>query len=253
MVMNSLEFRNVSFSYPETEKQVLKRCSFTIEAGKKYAFVGENGSGKTTITKLLDGLYEEYEGEILLNGESIRNLSIPERKALFAVIYQDFARYQIPLGDNVILGDSNHMLKEDQEIEDILKDQGLSETIQKLAEGIHTPLGKIQGNGMDLSGGEWQKIAMARLQVSNAPVQILDEPTAALDPISESQIYKQYATTSKNRTTILISHRLGAVVDSDWIFVLHDGHIKEQGNHKSLLNQKGLYAKMYESQKGWYV
>lgn len=248
---SSLEFKEVSFAYPGTDKLILDRLSFRVDAGGHYAFVGINGAGKTTITKLITGLYANYSGEILLNQRNLREYSQSELKALFHVFYQDFARYSITLAENLALGNPSggHGARDIREVSTRLD---LGGVIGSLPQGIDTPLGKIHAGGHDLSVGEWQKVAMARAVMIRAPFSILDEPTAALDPLAESHLYHQFEEISQGKTTIFISHRLGSTQLADRIFVLDEGSLKETGTHEELMSQKGLYQEMYESQRGWY-
>lgn len=246
----SIEFKNVSFKYPGTERYILKNCSFKLLAKMHYAFVGVNGAGKTTITKLLTGMYDNYEGEIYINGKNLRDYSLPELKGIFSVVYQDFARYSIPLKDNIKLG--NVLTDDDERLKEAINTISLDEAVGKLPDGVNTWLGKIKDEGVDLSGGEWQRVAIARNLYSGRPVSILDEPTAALDPVAESNIYEMFGRISAGKSTIFITHRLGAARLADEILVIDDGRVAEQGNHSFLVELDGIYAKMYESQKGWY-
>lgn len=246
----SIEFKNVSFKYPGTERYILKNCSFKLRSKMHYAFVGVNGAGKTTITKLLTGMYDNYEGEIYINGKNLRDYSLPELKGIFSVVYQDFARYSIPLKDNIKLG--NVLTDDDERLKESINTISLDEAVGKLPDGVNTWLGKIKEEGVDLSGGEWQKVAIARNLYSGRPVSILDEPTAALDPVAESNIYEMFGRISAAKSTIFITHRLGAARLADEILVIDDGRVAEQGNHSFLVELDGIYAKMYESQKGWY-
>lgn len=251
---NTLEFKNVRFKYPQTENYILDGMSFVIEGGKHYAFVGTNGAGKTTVTKLVTGLYKEYEGEILVDGKNIKEFTQSQLKALCSVVYQDFAKYFISLKDNISLGRINGIdNNENRElIWNAVSTMELSDVIENLPEGMDTALGKIKSKGVDVSGGQWQRIAMARAIINPASLRILDEPTAALDPISESNIYKKFEEISKGGTTIFISHRLGSTKLADEIFVLGNGRVLEKGTHSELMNKNGVYAEMYESQRGWY-
>lgn len=251
----SLDFKRVSFKYPGTDNYILKDISFTIEKGKHYAFVGINGAGKTTITKLITGLYDNYDGEILVNKRNLKEYSQSQLKAICSVVYQDFARYSISLKDNISIGrieginsDENNNL-----ISEAVSTIELSDVIDKLPFGMNTPLGKIKSNGLDISGGEWQRVAMARSIINPAPLRILDEPTAALDPISESKVYEKFEEISNDSTTIFISHRLGSTKLADEIFVIGNGSILEKGTHNELMDNAGIYAQMYESQRGWYL
>jgi ABC transporter len=245
-VFESLEFKNVFFRYPGTEKYILNNLSFKIVKDKNYAFVGANGVGKSTIIKLINGLYKEYDGQILVNGQDIREY----HRGFIATIFQDFARYPISVKDNIVI--SRQDIVGDKEVEKIVEEVGLKSTISKLNNGINTVLGKFKKNSVDVSGGEWQKIALARCGISNAPVQILDEPTSAMDPIYETMIYKKFKEISKGRTMILISHRLASVQMSDIIFVLENGTLVEEGTHFNLVRQGGVYEKMYKEQAKWY-
>ncbi|MCB2310384.1 ABC transporter ATP-binding protein/permease [Clostridium tagluense] len=251
----SLEFKNVRFKYPQTENYILDGMSFVIEHGKHYAFVGSNGAGKTTITKLITGLYDEYEGDILIDGNNIREYSQSYLKALCSVVYQDFAKYYISFKDNLSIGRINGIKNKgnDMLIQDAVSTMSLNDVIESLPHGMDTPLGKIKSKGVDVSGGQWQRIAMARAIISPSPLRILDEPTAALDPISESNIYEKFEEISRGGTTIFISHRLGSTKLSDEIFVLGNGQVVESGNHNELISKNGVYTEMYESQKGWYL
>lgn len=249
-----LEFKDVCFKYPGTENYILNRLSFRMEAGKHYAFVGINGSGKTTITKLLTGLYNDFEGDISINGKSISQYNQNEIKAFFSVVYQDFSKYSITMKDNIRVGNMNDIddVNTAEHLKYAIDRAGLSETIEKLPQGLDTPLGKIKVGGMDVSGGEWQRIAMARAVINPAPLRILDEPTAALDPLSESRLYEEFEQISKGITTIFISHRLGSTKLAHEIFVIGDGSMIENGTHHQLMNLNGVYSKMYESQRSWY-
>ncbi len=250
----SLEFRNVKFKYPNGSCNVLQDVTFTMKAGKHYAFVGENGSGKTTIIKLILGLYSGYEGEILLNGKSLKDYKLADINATFSNVFQDFAKYSMSIRDNIEIGDINAVeAMTDEKLNQIVDDINLKEQIEKLDKGLDTQLGKINENGLDLSGGQWQKIAIARTMVSSSPVRILDEPTSALDPISESEVYQNFQRISKEYTTIFVTHRLASVKEADEIFVLEGGTIIERGSHKELIDKGEKYCKMYETQKGWYV
>lgn len=249
MFFDSIEFVDVSFSYPNNEKKILDHISFKMEKGIHYAIVGKNGEGKSTIIKLLSGLYSNYSGKILINGKELREYNIADLKGMFSIVYQDFGKYAISMKDNFKL--SNASISKD-EILRILQIFDLESVANKLSDGIDTPLGRIQSSGLDLSGGEWQRLALARAYSNNAPVYLLDEPTAALDPISESQVYQGFQKASDSKTTILISHRLGSVKLSDQILVLDHGKIVESGSHEKLMENRQLYYEMYESQRSWY-
>ena len=245
-----LEFRNVSFKYPGTEKKILNNLSFKIEPGKNYSLIGINGSGKTTITKLILRLYNDYEGEILLNGKSLKDWPLSTIKSLFSAVFQDYIEYDISLEDNISVGAGLNAQK--SEIINAIDVVGLKECVDSLPNGMSTMLGKIYDDGVDLSQGQWQKIAIARTIVSSAKLKILDEPTASLDPLAEKEIYENFDKIRKGSATIFISHRLASAKTADKILVLDNGTIVESGTHEYLINKKGIYFHMYESQKRWY-
>lgn len=257
-VLEKIEFKNLSFKYPGTEPYILKNFNLELKAGKHYAIVGINGAGKTTLTKLLTRLYDDYEGEILINGRELREYSQGEIKALAAVVYQDFSRYPLDFYNNIAIG--NILDRENRDtVENAVKIIGLTDVVEKLPRKYETPITKIKEDGVDLSGGEWQRIALARLIVNSAPLKILDEPTAALDPISESRVYEQFGEiVSRNHAsetqgiTIFISHRLGSTKLADEIVIISNGKVEEQGTFDELMEKSGLYAQMFESQAEWY-
>lgn len=246
-----LEFKKASFRYPRTAKYVLKELSATLTRGGRYAFVGENGAGKTTIAKLLTGAYDSYEGSILLNGIELRDYAPERRKAMFAAVYQDSARYDDTAAVNILLGNARD-LGQREKMEQAAKTAGVYDDIMSLPQGFDTLLGKQAGEGVELSDGHWQKIIMARLLMNPAPFYLLDEPAAALDPIAESRLYEKFEQISKGKTTLSISHRLGSTKRADRIFVLKEGTVVEEGRHEELIKRQGLYAEMYERQRGWY-
>ena len=245
-----IQFVNVSFAYPGTTTQILDNLNLTLRGGMHYAFVGANGAGKTTITKLLTGLYDNYTGDILIDGKNLRQFTQAQLKATFSVVYQDFARYQIPFKDSVGVSNTGATEADIRQAVDLVDLGGLADT---LPQGMDTPLGKIRAGGADLSGGQWQRVAIARSVVSAAPFRILDEPTAALDPNAESAVYKMFGEISHGKSTVFITHRLGAAKLADEIFVIANGQVTEKGSHDALMEENGLYAEMFESQRGWYV
>jgi ATP-binding cassette, subfamily B, bacterial len=241
-----IELRDVRFRYPGTHRYVLDGLSLTLEAGKRYALVGANGCGKTTVTRLLTGLYPAESGCIWVNGRDLRDVTAAELRSLISVVYQDFARYSVSLRDNVFLG------QEPAKDRQVFERAGLGPLVARLPQGLDTPLGKIAGDGVDISGGEWQRVAMARSLARPSALRILDEPTAALDPLAESELYANFERLTEGATTLLITHRLGATKTADVILVLDGGRIVEAGSHAELMQAGGLYARMYESQRYWY-
>jgi len=247
--LESIKFSHVSFCYPGTDRYILRDISFTLEKGRTYALAGANGAGKTTVIKLLTGLYDQYEGEIYINDRPLRSYSPAQLKSVFSVVYQDFCKYAVTLRQNLKLGRENEF-SEERALKS-LEAFGLSEIVSRFPQGLDTPLGKVAGDH-DLSGGEWQRLALARLWYTDAPVFILDEPTAALDPVAESNMYSLFHEISKNKTTIFITHRLGAAKVADKILVIDNGRIAESGSYQELISLNGVYAGMYNRQKEWY-
>ena len=250
-LFQSMEFRNVTFRYPGMGDDVLNNCSFQLNSEKTYAFVGANGAGKTTITKLIMGLYDTYEGEILINGRDIRTYGYAERKGMIAVAFQDFARYALPVDQNIHLGNMGEY--DEGQVQKALDKVGLWDAVENMKEGIHTNLGKHEEESTDLSGGQWQRLEVARLLYARRAINILDEPTASLDPMAETRIYELFRSVSLGRFVIYITHRLGAARIADEILVLKDGRIAEKGSHDQLAAlENGIYHAMYESQRKWY-
>lgn len=269
--LQTLEFRHVTFRYPGTEVDILKDFSMELREGVHYAIVGENGAGKSTLIKLLTGLYRDYGGEILYNGMEMRSFPQEQWFRIFSCVFQDFARYYLSVRENICLGagemefqaeeghnrDAGTQRTADGDRESrmykVTQQIGLQDAVSSLKYGYETRLGKLDEDSADLSGGQWQRVAMARALMNDAPILLLDEPTAALDPVSESALYEKFGDISRGRTTIFISHRLGSTKLSDHIFVLKDGCVREQGSHEELMAAGGIYASMYETQQSWYT
>lgn len=248
----SIEFRNVSFRYPNTDKIILERMSFTIKSGEKISIVGENGEGKTTIIKLLLGLYRPDAGEILIAGKNINEYSEDARVGLFGTVFQDFNKYAVSLKENIGIGIEKNTNK-DISIKNAIKKAKIDDFISKLPQAENTLLTRNFTGGVDLSGGEWQRVALARAIVGEKPILILDEPTSQLDPVAESKLYSEFAEMSKGKTTIFITHRLASTMITDRILVISKGRIVQEGTHQELLDKGGIYADMFQSQKQWYV
>jgi ATP-binding cassette subfamily B protein len=246
----SLELRDVSFKYPGSEKLILNKLSLKIEKNKHYSIVGVNGAGKTTLTKLITRLYDDYTGEILLNGKSLKKWSMSQIKSCFCALFQDFSRYDITVAENVCMGKINGASEE--EVDSALELSGFDKESSHLKDGKDTLLGKTHDTGIDLSGGQWQSLAFARAILSPSPVKILDEPTAALDPMAEKNMYARFESISQNSTTIFISHRLASAKLADVIFVIDEGNVKEEGSHLELLSMGGIYSEMFKNQQSWY-
>lgn len=248
---HTIEFRHVSFKYPRSEKLVLRDINLTIKSGEHLSIVGLNGAGKTTFIKLLCRLYDVTEGEILIDGVNIKEYSEEEYRRLFSVVFQDFQLFAFSLRENIAFGEQ----ADDKELERVLKLAGLWEDAQKLPNGLDTMLYKsFDENGTDLSGGQRQKTAIARALYRNAPVVILDEPTAALDPVAEYEIYRQFNTLIGGKTAVYISHRLSSCKFCDRIVVFADDTIKENGTHEQLVGiDGGIYAGMFAEQAKYYA
>ena len=247
---HTFEFRNVSFTYPNTDVKVLENVSVTLKQGEHLSIVGLNGAGKTTFVKLLCRLYDPTDGEILLDGINIREYNYHEYMALFSPVFQDFKLFALSMKDNIVL-DGTY---EEADIQSLLSQVGLSEKVNSLEKGADTMLFKdFDEEGIEPSGGEQQKIAIARALFKNSPVVILDEPTAALDPIAEYEIYCQFDALVGGKTAIYISHRLSSCKFCDRIAVFSDGTIKEYGTHDELVSKAdGIYAEMFAAQAQYY-
>ena len=246
-----VEFRNVSFRYPGAENWALKNVSMKFKVGRRLAIVGENGSGKTTFIKLLCRLYDPQEGQILLNGIDIRKYNYRDYMDIFSVVFQDFQLLSQPLGANV----AGSVRYDREPVKQALTDAGFGDRLASMPDGLDTPLYReFTEDGVEVSGGEAQKIAIARALYKNAPFIILDEPTAALDPIAEAEIYSRFNDISGDKTAIYISHRLSSCKFCDEIAVFHDGAVIQQGTHEALLaDANGKYAELWNAQAQYYA
>ena len=243
-----IEFSNVHFRYPNSDNEILKGISFKIERGERLAIVGENGAGKSTIIKLLCRLYQPDSGEIKVNGININLLSEKQMQSLFSVVFQDYGCYQLTLRENVALSDINRMFDDSLIQEALVKGMAA-----EISGDLEIKLGKIEDDGVDVSGGQWQRIALSRALFSPNPFVILDEPTASLDPLAESEMYTSFARKLDNKGCIMISHRLASARLADQIIVIYDGIVCESGQHEELLRLNGVYCDMWRAQSSWYT
>jgi ATP-binding cassette, subfamily B, bacterial len=252
-IREGFRFENVSFSYPGTARPVLHNFNFHISTGERVALVGENGQGKTTIIKLLTRLYDPTSGRILLDGVDLREY---DQQSLFresSVLFQDFMQYDMEARNNIAVGRIDLTGPErDSLIAAAAERSGASEVIERLPAKMDQMLGRRFSGGVDLSGGEWQKIALARAYLRDAQIYVLDEPTASLDARSEMEVFERFADLTKGKMALLISHRFSTVKMADRIVVLKDGRIFEQGSHSELMARGGLYASMFELQAASY-
>ena len=246
-----IAFENVSFRYPGTEREILKNVIFYVKAGERIAFVGENGAGKSTVIKLLCGLYEPTAGNVTLGGVPVRELTPEFRAECLSVVFQDFQAYQMTLRENVALGNLG-ALKKDEKLLKALEQADAAFLAESAEKGLDRNLGKLEEDGQDLSKGQWQRVAMARAFVSDAKYVILDEPTASLDPLAESHMYDNFARIFRERGTIMISHRLASAKMADRILVLDGGRIVQSGSHEELMEREGLYKTMFLAQSSFY-
>jgi ATP-binding cassette subfamily B protein len=250
-IRSGFAFENVGFRYPGAERWAVRGLTFTLRAGEILALVGENGAGKTTVVKLLARLYDPDEGRILLDGHDLREYDLFEIRANIGVIFQDFVRYHFTAADNIAVGriEARH---DRARIVAAAERSLADEVIRKLPQGYDQMIGKRFRTGIDLSGGEWQKVAIARAYMRDAQLLILDEPTAALDARSEFEVFKRFKELSLGKTVVLISHRFSSVRMADRIVVLVDGAVEAMGTHAELLEQRGRYAELFELQAAGY-
>lgn len=250
-ITQGIAVEDVHFTYPEQEQPVLNGVSFTLGVGESMALVGGNGAGKTTLVKLLLRLYDPTAGRIMMDGIDIRSFDLDELRRRMGVIFQDFGRYELTAAENIGLGDVDHRDDEGR-VREAARKGGADELIDALPQGLNTALGRELGD-RELSGGQWQRIALSRAFMADNAVLVLDEPTAELDPRGEYEVFERFAELTRDRMTVLVSHRFSTVRMADRIVLLEHGRITEQGDHASLMINGGEYARMYRIQAGQYV
>lgn len=243
----SLVIRNLWFRYEDSGEYILKGINLSLHKGKSYSLVGLNGAGKSTLVKIMVGLYRDYEGEILLNGKNLKSYKFGDLRSVFSVVSQDFAKYYVSLKENITFEDS------EADISEVIKLMELEELVDNLPKKEHSHLGKIYDGGSDLSGGEWQRLAIARALYLNSPFMIMDEPTASLSPTAESMIYNQFLDIANDKTLFMITHRLGSTKITDEIIVLDQGKIIEKGTHNVLIDNNNVYAQLFRKQGEMYA
>jgi len=250
-IQRGFEFRNVSFRYPGSPRLVLNELNFHLRPGERVALIGENGEGKTTIVKLLTRLYDPAEGQVLLDGVDLREYDLEDLYREIGVIFQDFMRYEMTARENIAVGRIERM-SDLALLQESAQKSMASDVLRKLPLGFDQMLGRRFDGGVDLSGGEWQKVALARAYLRDAQVLILDEPTSALDARSEYEVFKRFAELTTGKMALFISHRFSTVRMADRIVVLENGRIAEEGDHDTLTSLGGRYAEMFELQAASY-
>lgn len=250
---HTVVFENVSFAYPGTERKVIKNFSTTFRPGETVVLVGLNGAGKTTLIKLLTRLYDPTEGRILLDGKDIKEYDTRDLYDIFGIIFQDFGKYAVTAAENITFGDI-HREEDRERMVDCARQANAEDYIGKLPNGYDTPLMRFfEKDGIELSGGQWQKLAIARAFYRDSDILILDEPTASLDPMAEQEIFNQFDTLREGKTTIFVSHRLSSAVIATKILVLEYGELIEEGNHHELMAKRGKYYKLFTTQAKRYL
>ncbi|RLD21183.1 MAG: ABC transporter ATP-binding protein [Bacteroidetes bacterium] len=250
-INDGIVFENVGFKYPNTDVWAVRNVSFKLDEGEKLALVGENGAGKTTLVKLLARLYDPTEGRILIDGVDLKEIKLSDLRLNIGVIFQDFVRFHLSAAENIAIG--NIPLKENRSMIESSAHKSLAnQVIEKLPEEYEQMLGKRFKGGVDLSGGEWQKIALARAYMRDAQILILDEPTAALDARAEYEVFLRFTDLTRGKSAVIISHRFSTVRMADRILVLKDGQMNDLGTHQELMAKEGLYAELFDLQAKGY-
>ena len=250
---HTIEFRDVSFRYPGTERDVISHLNLTVAPGETLVIVGLNGAGKTTLIKLLTRLYDPTGGQILLDGKDIRDYDVADLYSMYGIIFQDFGKYAVTVAENISYGNIRRELDEES-VRAAACQSNADDYIRALPDGYETPLMRIfEPNGLELSGGQWQKLAIARAFYADSDILILDEPTASLDPMAEQEVFNQFDTLRRGKTTIFVSHRLSSATTASKIVVLEYGRIIEEGNHFELMEKQGRYYELFSTQARRYV
>lgn len=250
---HTIAFKNVSFHYPGTNRNVIENVNFTIDPGDTVVMVGLNGAGKTTLIKLLTRLYDPTEGTIFLDGRDIREYDVKELYAMYGIIFQDFGKYAFTVSENIEFGQIEKPFDQKQ-IEAAAKASSAEAFIKALPDGYNTPLMRIfEENGIELSIGQWQKLSIARAFYSDSDILILDEPTASLDPMAEQEIFNQFDQLRQDKTTFFVSHRLSSATVASKILVLENGRLVETGRHQELMDKKGVYYQLFSTQAKRYI
>ena len=251
---HTIEFRNVSFAYPGSDRMVIKNVSLTLRPGETVVLVGLNGAGKTTFIKLLTRLYDPTEGEILLDGRNIKEYDIKELYSIFGIIFQDFGKYAVSVSENIKFGDVHRQNVNEEKVTDAARQANATDFISRLPDGYETPLMRyFEENGIELSIGQWQKLAIARAFYSDSDILILDEPTASLDPMAEQEIFNQFDELRRDKMTIFVSHRLSSATIASKIVVLEYGELVEEGTHRELMEKHGKYYELFSTQASRYI
>ena len=249
----TIEFKNVWFKYPNAEDYVLRGCSFFIDRDQKVCFVGENGSGKTTIVKLILRLYDVSEGEILINGVNVKEYDVYSLRSVFGILFQDYTRYSLTLREAIALSDMKDC-GDDTKLQRACEKTGFNEIISGWDGGFDSVLGReFSDDGHDFSGGQWQLLSLTRAYFRDKKVMILDEPSAALDPMAENLIFDKVYKNKALSSAVMISHRLSNTILADKIFVVEDGKISEEGNHDDLIKLSGEYSHLFNLQAKRYM
>ena len=252
-VTHTIELQNVSFAYPGTDRPVLKNINLTLRPGETVALVGLNGAGKTTLIKLLTRLYDPTEGKILLDGRDLKEYNVKELYRLFGLIFQDFGKYAVTLEDNIRFGDLKRG-RDRADVERAAVAAGADAVAASLPQGYDTQLMRyFDPNGIELSGGQWQKVSIARAFYSDADILILDEPTASLDPLAEQEVFRRFDELRGDKTAVFVSHRLSSATMASKIVVLENGCVIEEGDHAALMAQNGAYALLFRTQAERYL